>query len=138
VPPAPSTHYSVNEENQVSVPSEASERLGLQPVVTLAVNGTDRATIGVNQTVTLTGTIEMPLKAGKVFQYDWYVGGTPVVYEAPTVLETPQPLVNVSRTVSFSKPGTYELTLRAAAQRNGVSDYWTNLQNLARVQIVVQ
>jgi hypothetical protein len=40
--------------------------------------------------------------------------------------------------VSFPKAGIYELTLRAAAQRDGVSDVWTNMENLARVQIVVQ
>jgi hypothetical protein len=138
VPPAPSTRYSVDEHNQVTVPASAAERRGIQPVVTLTVNGADHANVGVNQKVTLTGKIETPALGGKVLQYDWYVSGSPVQYEAPTVLQTPQPLVNVSRTVSFSKPGTYELTLRATAQRNGVSDYWTNLQNLARVQIVVQ
>ena len=59
-------------------------------------------------------------------------------YEAPTVPPTPQPVVNVIRTVSFPEAGVYELTLRAAAQRDGVSDFWTNMQNLARVQILVQ
>jgi hypothetical protein len=73
-----------------------------------------------------------------VVQYDWYLGGSPVTYEAPTVLPTPQPVVDVTRTVSFPKPGVYEVTLRAAAQREGVSDFWTNMQNLARVQILVQ
>jgi surface-anchored protein len=91
----------------------------------------------VNQKVTLAGTIETPGNGGKVLQYDWYLGGSPVQYEAPTVLETPKPLFNVSRRVNFSKPGTYELTLRATAQRNGVSESWTNMQNLARIQIVV-
>jgi hypothetical protein len=47
-------------------------------------------------------------------------------------------VVNVTRTATFAKPGVYELTLRATAQRNGVSDFWTNMQNLARVEIVVQ
>jgi hypothetical protein len=138
VAPAPSTRYSVDEHNQVSVPTRAAERGGIQPVVTLTVNGTDHASVGVNQAVTLTGKIEAPPNTGKVTQYDWYLGGSPVKYEAPTVLQTPQPVVNVTRAVSFPKPGVYELTLRAAAQRDGVSDVWTNMQNLARVQIVVQ
>jgi hypothetical protein len=30
------------------------------------------------------------------------------------------------------------VTLRATAQRNGVSEFWTNMQNLARVQVLVQ
>src|SRR5206468_220564 len=96
------------------------------------------ATVGVHQAVTLTGKIEAPPNAGKVVQYDWYLGGSPVIYEEPTVLPTPQPVVNVTRIVAFPKPGVYELTLRATAQRTGLSDFWTNMQNLARVQIVVQ
>jgi hypothetical protein len=138
LPPAPSTRFSVDEHNQVRVSQSASERHGIQPVVRLTVNGTDHATISVNQKVTLTGTIETPALAAKILQYDWYLGGSPVQYEAPTVLHTPKPLVDVSRTVSFAKPGTYELTLRATANRNGASDYWTNMQNLARVQIIVK
>jgi hypothetical protein len=54
------------------------------------------------------------------------------------VLPTPQSLVEVTRTVTFPKPGVYEVTLRATAQRNGTSDFWTNMQNLARVQVLVQ
>ncbi len=138
VVPAPSTRYSADEQNQVTVPKAAAERGGIQPVVRLTVNGTDHAIVGVHQAVTLTGKIEAPPNAGKVVQYDWYLGGSPVTYEAPTVLPAPQPVVNVTRTVTFPKPGVYELTLRATAQRNGVSDFWTNMQNLARVQIVVQ
>ncbi len=103
VPPARSTRYSVDEHNQVSVPATAAERGGIQPVVTLAVNGTDHATVGVNQAVSLTGKIDAPPNTGKVVQYDWYLGGSPVKYEAPTVLPTPQPVVNVTRTVSFPK-----------------------------------
>jgi hypothetical protein len=137
-PPFASTRYSVDDRNQVSVPVKSPERGGIQPVVTLTVNGTDHAFVAVKQPVTLTGKIEAPPNTAKVVQYDWYLGGIPVKYEVPTVLPTPQPLVNVTRTLSFPKPGVFELTLRATAQRDGVSDYWTNMQNLARVQIIVQ
>jgi hypothetical protein len=138
IPPAPSTAFSVDEHNQVILPALATERHGIQPVVTLTVNGSDHAALRVDEKVTLTGTIETPANGGKVLQYEWYLGGSPVQYEAPTVLQAPQQLVHVSRSVSFSKPGTYELTLRATAQRDGVSDYWTNLQNLARVQLIAR
>jgi hypothetical protein len=71
-------------------------------------------------------------------QYDWYLGGSPVTYETPTVIPAPQSLVKITRVVTFPKPGVYEVTLRATAQRNGVSEFWTNMQNLARVQVLVQ
>jgi hypothetical protein len=54
------------------------------------------------------------------------------------VLPAPQSLVNITRIVAFPKPGVYEVTLRATAQRNGVSESWTNMQNLARIQVIVQ
>ncbi len=38
-------------------------------------------------------------------------------------LHAQQPAVTVTRTVSFPKPGVYQLTLRATSQRNGVSDF---------------
>ncbi len=138
VPPFSSTRYSVDEHNQVSLPANPVERGGIQPVVTLMVNGKDHASVGVNQEVTLTGKIEAPPKTGKVVQYDWYLGGSPVTYETPTVIPAPQSLVKITRVVTFPKPGVYEVTLRATAQRNGVSEFWTNMQNLARVQVVVQ
>jgi hypothetical protein len=53
------------------------------------------------------------------------------------VLPTPQPVVEVKRTLAFPTPGVYELTLRASSQRNGASELFTNMQNLARVQVVV-
>jgi hypothetical protein len=138
VPPFPSTRYLVDERNQVSLPANPVERGGIQPVVTLMVNGRDHASVGVNQAVTLTGKIEAPPKTGKVVQYDWYLGGSPVTYETPTVLPKPRSLVSISRALTFPKPGVYEVTLRATAQRDGVSEFWTNMQNLARVQVDVQ
>jgi hypothetical protein len=137
VTPFPSTRYSVDEHNQVSLPASPAKRGGIQPLVTLAVNGTDHASVRVDEAVTLTGKIEAPPRTGKVVQYDWYLGGSPVTYETPTIVPTPQSLVNVSRTVTFPKPGAYEVTLRATTQRNGVFEFWTNMQNLARVQVVV-
>lgn len=138
VPPPPSTRYSVDAHNQVSVPPDAAARGGLQPVVTLTVNGTDRAVIAVNQPVTLIGRIQAPPGTGKILQYDWYLGDSPVAYGVPTVLLKPQSLVNVARSMSFSKPGAYEVTLRATSQRNGVPDRLTSMQNLARVRVMVQ
>ena len=136
--PFPSTIYTVDEHNQVSVPLAADARHGIQPVVALSVGGTDHATVAVNQSVTLTGKIDLPQGTGKILQYDWYLGGTSYKFEDPTVLASPQTLVNVTRSVSFPAPGTYEVTLRATSERDGVSDPQLNLQNLARVQIVVQ
>jgi hypothetical protein len=138
--PLPSTRYRFDAMNQVVLPRTASERLGHQPVVDLMVNGGTRAEVGVNQPVTLIGKIEMSPDAGKVVQYDWYLGGPDFKYEPATRLARPQVLVDLSRTVSFPVPGEYSITLRADGQRDGIGDAnsTTLLQNLARVRVVVR
>ena len=104
VAPPPSSHYSLDAMNQVVLPYKASERHGLQPVVHLTANGKIRTEAGVNQPVNLAGQIEMPPGAGKVFQYDWYLGSSDFAYEPATKLAEPQSLVNATRTVSFPQP----------------------------------
>ncbi len=81
--PAASTSYSVDEHNQVNLASNARERAGLQPVVTLAANGSDHVSVAPEQEVALVGRIETPPMGGKVLQYDWYLGGKPVNFETP-------------------------------------------------------
>ena len=82
--PPPSTQYSVDEHNQVTLPTEPMARHGIQPVVSLIVNGTDHATIGVDQSITLNGRMEVPAGQGMIIAYDWYLGGSPMNYESPT------------------------------------------------------
>jgi hypothetical protein len=137
VEPPASTRFTIDAMNQVVLPARADQRLGEQPVVSLAANGMTRAEVAVGAPVSLTGRIEVPPGGGKVMQYDWYLGEGPVTYEPPTVLAKPLPETSVSRTVSFAKPGAYLVTLRASVQRNGSQDTTTQLQNLARVQVVV-
>lgn len=144
--PKMSSNYSVAALDQISLPEQAVDRRGLQPVVTLSVNGADNvlinevdhASVAANTPVTLTGEIQVPPSTGQVLQFDWYLGGTPVTYGTPTVLTTPQALVKVAKQISFPTPGTYELTLRTASQRNGVPDTETETWNLRRLLINVQ
>ncbi len=140
IAPPPSSRYSLDAMNQIVPADEASARHGLQPVVHLTANGKIRAEVGVNEPVNLVGTIEMPPEAGKVVQYDWYLGGRFFAYEPATKLAEPKPLVNATRTVSFPRPGEYTVTLRTLAQRDGAGDSTslTALQNLARVRVVVR
>lgn len=139
VTPAPSTRFTIDPMNQVVLARDVQVRQGLQPVVTLSANGAGYAEVKAGQAVMLSGTITVPPGRGKVMQYDWYLGEKlPVAYEAPVVLAKPQAGVKVSRELSFNTPGSYLVTLRALAQRNGIADPTTSLQNLARVRIVVR
>ena len=109
-------------------------------MVHLTANGGERAEVAVNVPVDLVGHMEMPPRAGKIVQYDWYLGGSDHTFEPATKLATPQVRVNATRTVSFPKPGEYTLTLRAVGERDGAGSAasTTPLMNIDRVRVVVR
>jgi hypothetical protein len=140
VAPLPSTRYRRDSLNQVVLPAKGSERFGQQPVVHLTANGRERAEVAVNVPVNLVSQIEMPPRAGKIVEYDWYLGGSDYTFEPATKLATPQVRVNATRTVSFPKPGEYVITLRTVAERDGAggAESTTPLINIHRVRVVVR
>lgn len=74
---------------------------------------------------------------GQFVQYNWTVAGTA---DLATVVEKPQPLVNVNRTITFPAPGTYVIRLTVNGQRDGLLDpaNLTLVQNFKEVGVVVQ
>ncbi len=106
----------------------------------LTADGKIRAEGHVNQPVNLVATIAMPPGAGKIVQYDWYLGGSDYKFEPMTMVAKPETVLTVKRTVSFPAPGEYSITLRASGQRqgNGDANGTTFLTNLARVRVVVR
>ncbi len=75
--------------NQVVLPAKGSERFGQQPAVHLTANGGERAEVAVNVPVNLVSQIEMPPRAGKIVEYDWYLGSSDDKFEPATKLATP-------------------------------------------------
>jgi hypothetical protein len=136
VAPPPSTAYTIH-NGQVVPPDNAADRHGLQPVMSFTANGVARATVAVNQPVNLVSKLEMPPKTGKIVQYFWSVDGTA---DTPTNVAAPAPLVNVNRTMTFDKPGTYVVRLTVNGQRDGLLDppNQTLLENFQEVRVVVQ
>ena len=134
--PPPSTRYTIRNGQVIPAP-RAADRHGLQPVMNLTANGARRAAVGVNQPVTLAAKLEMPPKAGQIVQYGWTIAGTA---DPMTVLDKPRALVDVNRTVTFDKPGTYIVRLTVNGQRNGLVNpaNQTLLNNFKEVRVVVQ
>jgi hypothetical protein len=138
-PPA-STVYKVV-DGQVQVPPTAAERRGIQPVVTLTVNGGVCAKVAVGETVEFSAVIEVPPGAGTVVGAEWDFEGAgdyPVV-ERFDETSSSMTRVTLKTSYAFSKPGTYFPALRATSQRQG--DFKTRIariQNLGRVRVVVQ
>lgn len=138
VNPPISTNYDVA-DGQVIVPSKAVERKGIQPVITLTANGGERAEVSVGETVYFKAEIEVPPNTGKIVSAQWDFEG-----DATFPMDTAINYSNVEGTqavveaaYSFTKSGTFFPVLRAASNREGGSDFYTQILNLCRVRVVV-
>ena len=135
VRPAESVYEVV--ETQVQVPAQAAERRGIQPVIELAANGSQRAEVSVGEPVDLSAVIEVPPGAGQVVSAEWDFDGEGDFPEAAEIA-TPAERVQVSAQHAYARPGTYFAVLRAASQRQGDADTpYARVQNIARVRVVV-
>ncbi len=129
------TRYRVA-DGQVEVPDTAGERLGVQPVVHLAVNGSQRAEIGSGEAVSFSGTADV-LGSGKIVAAEWDFEGTGDFSSTPEIGE-PAGHIEVDAVHTYAARGTYFAALRVTSQREGhAGSPHCRLQNLARVRVVV-
>jgi hypothetical protein len=135
VAPPPSTSYEVV-DGQVMVPADATRRRGIQPVVSLTVDGDVRADVAVGDVITCRATAQVPEGAGVIVTVEWDFDGAGSFPIAESIAAAER--VDAQREFSFAAPGVYFPTVRVAAHRNGdrTSPY-ARVQNLARVRVVV-
>ena len=133
--PPPSTSYEVV-DGQVIVPGDASQRRGIQPVVSLTADRHERADVAVGDEVTLRATAQVPDATGSIVSVEWDLDGEGL-FPVTDPIEVAEELV-VERRCSFSEPGTYFPVVRVAAHRDGdPGSPYARVQNLARVRVVV-
>jgi hypothetical protein len=136
-PPA-STPYEVV-DGQVEVPHKASDRKGVQPVVTITANGRERAEVKVGKKVKFSAVIDAPPDAGTIVGVEWDFEGNgdyPVVQK---LKDTKKSSVKVKTDYTFSGSGTYFPAIRATLHRNGDSETpYARVQNIGRVRVVVE
>ncbi|MFO7825845.1 MAG: PKD domain-containing protein [Cyclobacterium sp.] len=138
IAPAAATNYKII-DGQVIVPDEANERMGIQPVIHLNVNGSQRAAVSVGENVTLSAQIEVPENQGSLVDVSWDMDGSGDFLAKENLRDTDQHKMTLTRTHSFSEPGTYFITLKAISQRNGdTKTPFTRIPNLDRVRVVVK
>lgn len=136
-PPASSSYKVVN--GQVQVPSKASERKGVQPVITVKANGRVRADVKAGEKVKFSGEIETPSNVGSIVGAEWDFEGNGNYPEVHTLKNTKSSRVKVETTYTFSEGGTYFPALRATVHRQGDPDTsYTRVQNIGRVRVVVE
>ena len=136
VAPPPSTRYDVV-DGQVIVPADASQRRGIQPVVSLTVDGGERADVAVGDEVTFRAMAQVPDEAGAIVSVEWDFDGA-ALFPVTDPVEVAEKVV-VERRCSFAEPGTYFPVVRVAAHRDGdTGSPYARVQNLARVRVVVR
>jgi hypothetical protein len=130
------TLYEVT-DSQVIVAASATARGGVQPVVDLQANGSERAEVATGEPVTLTATIEVPPGAGKVVSVEWDLEGTGSFTAAD--IGTPQERIELTASHAYATPGTYFAVVRVGGQREGdTATPYGRVLNLARARIVVR
>jgi hypothetical protein len=136
IAPPRETAYRV-EDSQIVLPSKATDRHGIQPVVALTVNGGARADVKVGQKVVLSGIIEVPPGTGGVVSAEWDYDGQGRYADAEHFSDGAEDQT-VGRSHAFDKPGTYFVALRATAQRKeAIGTPFARAINLGRVRVVV-
>jgi hypothetical protein len=139
VAPAASTKYNL-EDGQITVPATAAERRGIQPVVSLRVNGKQGVTIKPGQSVMMEAIVEVPPHTGKIVTAEWDFNalGTFPVKGKLIMLNKEGSRAKVKIRHTFKEPGTHFPVLRVSSQREGNPETpFTQIQNLDRVRVVV-
>jgi len=137
VAPPESTSYRI-EDGQVIVAPTAEARKGVQPVVSLSVNGGERADIAAGQSVTFTGTVAVPPGSGTLIAAQWDLEGAGTFATSAPVPEGAR-TVSLDITHRFDKPGTYFAGLNGVSQRGGDrATPYARIENIDRVRVVVR
>ncbi|KAL1889861.1 hypothetical protein Sste5346_008584 [Sporothrix stenoceras] len=134
-PPA-STNYTIK-DSQVLLPKTASERKGMQVVVSLAVDGGKRINTTVEQPVKLVASLGVPPGTGQLVDVAWDTHGTGS-FTSGTFTSSDKGST-AEMTVKYTTPGTFFAAVRATSHRGGNSNAVAcHISNLDRVRIVVE
>ncbi|KAK2685868.1 hypothetical protein QWA68_015087 [Fusarium oxysporum] len=135
IEPPSATRYSF-ERGQILIPASAPERLGIQPVVDLTVNGKQLVEVKVGEKVNFRAHIEVPPGTGSVVLTEWDLLGVGNYTEER--LGEPGPAVDVALDHRYDAVGTYLAAIRVASQRQGNSTTpFCRVLNLGRVRVMV-
>lgn len=137
IAPAATSEYTVD-QGRVTVPEKAVQRRGIQPVVTLRVNGGEKATVKVGEKVLFSGTVELPNRDEVVEDITWDFEATNQFQKGGCLTPSEDgSCAEVKKEYCFSRPGTYFPVMRAASNRTS-GDSFTRVLNMARVRVIVE
>jgi len=138
VEPADTTVYSI-EDGQIDVPDRASDRKGIQPVIALHANGSDRAEVNAGTEVVLMATVALPQGTGAILEAAWSFNGEadfPVMGELK-YLSGDEASATVEAAYTYQTPGTYYPVLQVSSGKDS-ADPFTLIRNIRRIRVVVK
>ena len=135
----PTTDYRWHEESSsLTLAASASERRGIQPVVTLRVDGGERADVRVGDAVTFEAIAEVPPGTGTLIRAEWDFDGAGAWPAVDDSVDGSQASVVLAAQHTYDAPGVYFPSVRVTAHRDGDPHATLfRVLNLARVRVVV-
>jgi hypothetical protein len=138
VPPPASTTYRIDDDTQVQVPPTAADRNGIQPVVSLTVNGGETAEVEVGEAVHFTAEAELPEGTGAIVSAEWDFDGSGD-FTQHAQPDRAASAVTMTASHTYDRPETYFAVVRMTARRDGDADApYRRIANLARVRVIVR
>jgi hypothetical protein len=134
---------------RVTLPRDAAQRGGIQPVVAVTADGGARAEVRIGQPVTLEVRAEVPPGAGAIVDVAWDFEGQatfPFHHDGPFSgggggggdASGSASAVRLSTTHTYDEPGTYFVTALVHSHRDGDAAATTRrIPNLASARVVV-
>lgn len=139
ITPPSTTNYTIK-DGQVILPSIASTRKGIQPLVNLTVEGKKKKESKIGKSIRFSGVIDLPANTGKIISAEWDFDGegTFPIKQGQIIYNKKTGFASVKMKYRFHKAGTYYPTLRVVSQREGNTQTpYTRIQNLDRVRVVI-
>jgi hypothetical protein len=130
------TNYSY-ENGTLTLPPTAAERGGIQPVARVTANGAARAEVAVGESTTLQVQATVPPKAGTIISVEWDFDGSgnfPFHHDVDGSASE----LTLSTTHAYDRPGTYFVTARVEAHRDGdINAQFCRIQTIGQARVVV-
>ncbi len=136
--PPKNTRYDLTSDGLLNMPSAASARMGIQPVVSGWADNKKKAEVKVRQEVNFLGKAETPPGAGTIVSAKWDFDGSGTWPFRDESVDGSMSSIESKTTHAYDAPGTYIATFCASSQREGESDKpLRKVTNLARVRVIV-
>jgi hypothetical protein len=124
-------------DGKVTLPTTATERGGIQPVVSVTADGGLRTEAKVGEQVTLAVAAEVPPGAGTIVGVKWDFDGSGTFPFAHDIDGTATD-VRLSTSHAFDRPGTYFVTALVESHRDGdVKATARRIPNVASARVIV-